>query len=236
MLRLDKYLCDMKLGSRSNIKEHIKKGHIAVNGITIKKPEYKVDYTDIIEFDGQRIIYQEFFYYMLNKPAGYVSATNDEKDKTVMELLGSDLREDLFPIGRLDKDTEGLLLISNDGELAHNLLSPKKHVEKCYFVRLDQPIDEKQIKLIEDGIDIGDDKITKTSKITDVCGNELTICITEGRYHQVKRMFQAVGRKVIFLKRVSMGPVSLDSLLKTGEYRPLSEKEIESLKNTQKGN
>ena len=232
-IRLDKYLADMGLGTRTEVKKDIKKGRIFVNGQIMKKPEYKIDIqTDVVLSDGKEIAYEELVYYMLNKPQGVVSATEDRRDKTVLDLISEKKRKDLFPVGRLDKDTEGLLLITNDGELAHNLLIPKKHVDKKYFVRLKTPLSEENRKRLEKGVDIGEDKLTLPAQIfvLNKEKDEAEIIIREGKFHQIKRMFHAVGNEVVFLKRLSMGSLVLDEALLPGEYRLLTPQEIERLK------
>lgn len=232
-LRLDKYLADMGQGTRTEVKKMIRAGKVSVNQEIIKSPEFKIDTrTDEICADGELLAYEEFEYYMLNKPAGVVSATEDSRDKTVLDLIVSKKRKDLFPVGRLDKDTEGLLFITNDGMLAHNLLSPKKHVDKCYFVRLLDSIADEDIEKLEKGVDIGEKALTLPAQIAKVSenGRELEITIREGKFHQVKRMFQAVGNEVVYLKRLSMGSLKLDETLQPGQYRLLSGKEIKRLK------
>ena len=232
-IRLDKYLADMGLGTRTEVKKDIKKGRISVNGEIIKSPEYKIDtQKDAVLADGKEIAYEELVYYMLNKPQGVVSATEDRRDKTVLDLISEKKRKDLFPVGRLDKDTEGLLLITNDGELAHNLLAPKKHVDKKYFVRLKAPLSEENRKCLEEGVDIGEDKLTLPAQVfvLNQERDEAEIIIREGKFHQIKRMFHAVGNEVVFLKRLSMGSLVLDEALLPGEYRLLTPQEIERLK------
>lgn len=231
-MRLDKYLTTLGIGSRSQVKEYIKKGKIKVNGEFLKKPEYHIDEeNDIIEFQGISLEYNRFYYYMLNKPAGYLSAVKDEHCKTVLDLLDVTPKDGLFPVGRLDKDTEGLLLITNDGELSHKLLSPKKHVDKRYYVELDGELTESDVKLFADGLDIGENNLTKPA-ILEILENKKSafITITEGKYHQVKRMFRKIGLTVTYLKRISMGSLVLDKTLKQGEYRPLTESELKELK------
>ena len=230
MIRLDKYLCDMNIGTRSNVKQLIKKGNVTVNDTIIKNNDFKVSETDKICVNGRSITYQKYFYYMLNKPAGYVSATVDPKETTVMTLLKEYNRPDLFPVGRLDKDTEGLLLLSNDGMFAHDLLSPKKHISKKYFVILKESIHDEQIVRIESGVDIGEKNITLPAIIEKLDETSLNISIMEGKFHQIKRMFEAVSNKVIYLKRISMGKIMLDERLSPGEFRPLTEEEITILK------
>lgn len=232
-IRLDKYLADMGLGTRTEVKKDIKKGRISVNGEIVKSPEYKIDtQTDMVLADGKEIAYEELVYYMLNKPQGVVSATEDRRDRTVLDLIQEKKRKDLFPVGRLDKDTEGLLLITNDGELAHNLLAPKKHVDKKYFVRLKNALSEENRKHLEEGVDIGEDRLTMPSQVflLNEEKDEVEIIIREGKFHQIKRMFHAVGNEVVFLKRLSMGSLVLDENLLPGEYRLLTPEEIVRLK------
>ena len=232
-IRLDKFLADMGLGTRSEVKKEIHKGQVRVNGIPERSPEYKLDIQkDLVEVNGRQISYAQQEYYMLNKPAGVVSATEDKKDMTVLDLIQEKQRKDLFPVGRLDKDTEGLLLITNDGLLAHQLLSPKKHVKKTYFVRVENPVSPEDIKILEEGVDIGEEKRTLPAEISCLNKGKNSLCLTikEGKFHQIKRMFQAVDNKVLYLKRLSMGSLTLDETLAPGEYRPLTKEEIERLK------
>ena len=218
-MRLDKFLTQAAELTRSEAKQKIKKGSVTVDGEVVKKAEMKVSSEDAICLDGEVVTYEKYRYIMLHKPAGVVSATEDAQCQTVLDLI-TEGRKGLFPVGRLDKDTEGLLLLTNDGALAHNLLSPRKHVDKTYFAIL-----------FLQGLDIGDEKKTLPAKleITDKA-NEVFITVQEGRFHQVKRMAEAVGRKVEYLKRISMGPLVLDKELKKGEYRPLFEEELAKLK------
>ncbi len=232
-IRLDKFLADMGLGTRSEVKKEIHKGQVRVNGIPERSPEYKLDIQkDLVEVNGRQISYAQQEYYMLNKPAGVVSATEDKKDMTVLDLIQEKQRKDLFPVGRLDKDTEGLLLITNDGLLAHQLLSPKKHVKKTYFVRVENPVSPEDIKILEEGVDIGEEKRTLPAEISCLSPEKNSLCLTikEGKFHQIKRMFQAVDNKVLYLKRLSMGSLTLDETLAPGEYRPLTKEEIKRLK------
>lgn len=235
MIRLDKFLTDMGCGTRSIIKNLVRKGKVSVNGEIIKKPEIKINEDeDVVLLDGEEIRYNRYEYFMLNKPDGYVSATTDRNEKTVLDLLkAEDRRKDLFPVGRLDKDTEGLLVISNDGEMAHKILSPKNHIAKTYYVKVNGRIENEHIEIFEKGIDIGEKNITKPGilkiiKSGDISEAELTIY--EGKFHQVKRMFEAVGMKVVYLKRIKMGTLGLDETLKPGEYRRLTLEETEQLK------
>jgi 16S rRNA pseudouridine516 synthase len=228
-MRLDKLLCHMKKGSRSQIKKDLKAGLVTVNGIVVEKPDYNVDEKkDTICYQGVPCLYEKYVYYMLHKPSGVVSATEDKKEKTVIELLSAEKRDDLFPVGRLDKDTEGLLLITNDGELAHTLLSPKKHIEKEYECKLAHPLNELQITQLEQGVDIGEKQLTRPAKVQ-VTADGIRLTITEGKYHQVKRMLQAVDNEVTYLKRIRMGSLLLDEQLSKGAYRRLSEEEIAKL-------
>ena len=232
LVRLDKFLCDMELGTRSEVKIYLKKGFVTVDGVIQKSPDFKIDPdTHEIAFQGKVLTYQEFYYYMLHKPAGVITATEDKVQKTVMPLLGDNARKDLFPVGRLDKDTEGLLLITNDGELSHALLSPRKHVPKTYFVEVPEKLNLGQIEALEQGVDIGDDKKTLPAKIEILDDTHIHLTICEGRYHQVKRMLQAVGSEVLYLKRISFGTLTLDDSLEKGSYRALTEEEITALRN-----
>ena len=226
MIRIDKYLCDMSIGSRSEIKEYIRKKLITVDGVVVTDPGMKISEDSAVTFKGEPLQYKQFRYYMLNKPQGVVSATKDNIDTTVMDLLKDVNTRDMFPVGRLDKDTEGLLIITNDGELSHRLLSPRSHVDKCYLVQLMHSITADDIKSLSKGVDIGDDTLTLPAKVEAIAADRIYLTITEGRYHQVKRMLEAVGNKVVFLKRVSFGPLELDPSLSPGEYRELDESEI----------
>ncbi len=228
-MRLDKYLADAGIGSRSDVKDLIRKGRITVNGLPIKNNDYKLNTEqDMICFDSFPVKYQKFVYYMLNKPSGVVSATNDNTCKTVIDLLNAENRKNLFPVGRLDKDTTGLLLITDDGEFSHKILSPKKHVPKTYLALLDGKLNETEKLRIEQGIDIGDETITLPAVLhyESPDSNLIRITITEGRYHQVKRMFYAVGKNVVSLKRIQIGALKLDETLNAGSYRQLTENEI----------
>lgn len=233
-LRLDKFLADMGIGTRSELKVWIRKGRVTVNGAVCVKPEQKVAVnSDVVCVDGNRLYYTEYIYYMLHKPAGVVSATTDKISKTVLELIKDNQGKDLFPVGRLDKDTEGLLLITNDGELAHQLLSPKKHVDKVYYARVRGRVTEEDKKAFVDGVDIGEDDPTLPAKLKILVSediSEVELTIQEGKFHQVKRMFEAVGKEVIYLKRLSMGSLLLDDSLAPGEYRKLSAEEIDALR------
>ena len=235
MMRLDKFLCETGFGTRSQVKEMLKKGQVTVNGVAAKKPEQKIDeHKDQITCQGKTASYKKYVYYMLHKPAGVVSATEDKWEKTVLDLLKSeDRRDGIFPVGRLDKDTEGFLLLTDDGDLAHRLLSPRKHVDKTYYAKIAGSVTEAHIERFREGLDIGDEKKTLPAMLEILASktetSEIRITIHEGRFHQVKRMFEAVGCKVTYLKRLSMGAVALDETLAPGDYRPLNEKERELL-------
>ena len=230
-MRLDKFLCDCNLGTRSQIKKDIKSGLVTVNDMKVLKPEQHIDEnTDRICYKGHPCVYEKYVYYMLHKPAGVVSATEDNHERTVVDLLGQHKREDLFPVGRLDKDTEGLLLITNDGVLAHELLSPAKHVEKEYECHLMNPLDDRQKEQLEQGVDIGGKTLTKPAVVRVLDEKRITLTITEGKYHQVKRMLHAVGNEVIYLKRLRMGALTLDETLSKGNFRRLTEEEMENLR------
>ncbi len=231
MIRLDKFLSQMNIGTRSEVKNIIRKGKVSINGEICKNPETKFDENEaVVCFEGREIGFEKYVYYMLNKPAGVVSATKDNIDKTVIDLLKDVPNKDIFPVGRLDKDTEGLLLLTNDGELAHNLLSPKKHVSKTYFVRTKEIITKKQLDELEKGVDIGEDTTSLPAITEQISQKEMLLTIYEGKFHQVKRMLKAVGNEVIYLERKKMGDLSLDESLKRGEYRKLTADEIELLR------
>lgn len=225
-MRLDKYLAQAGLGTRSEVKKLIRSGRVLLNGVSVKSPECKVETSDEVVVEHSRISYEEYVYYMLNKPQGVVSATIDRRDRTVLDLLKEPASKDLFPVGRLDKDTEGLLLITNHGALAHRLLAPKSHVEKGYYARLEKPATEEDIQCFLNGLDIGDKKPTKPARLEILSGCEVMIWITEGRFHQIKRMCQKIGKPVRYLKRIQMGTLRLDESLAPGEYRKLTESEV----------
>lgn len=236
-MRLDKYLADAGVGTRREVKRDIQKGKVRINGSLAKDPGQKIDpHLDEVRYENQVLKIQEFEYYLLHKPSGCVSATKDSVQKTVMEYVPSS-RKDLFPVGRLDKDTEGLLLITNDGKLAHGLLSPARHVKKTYYARIRGRITQEDVRQFQDGMDIGEAKDTLPAdlKLLEIQEDEggwishVEITVQEGKFHQVKRMVQAVGKEVLYLKRISMGPLYLDEKLKKGECRPLRDDEIEKL-------
>lgn len=230
-LRLDKVLSNIGCGSRAEIKKYCKYGKITVNGKVANNPGLQVDpENDEILFDGQAVKYREFVYIMLNKPDGYISATFDKRDPIVLDLIDpSYLAFDPFPVGRLDKDTEGLLILTNDGQLSHRVLSPKKHVPKTYYAKIDGVVTEEDIVAFEKGVTLDDGYETMPSQLKILKSEEISeieLTIHEGKFHQVKRMFESVGKKVVYLKRLSMGKLKLDESLALGECRELTEEEI----------
>ncbi len=236
-MRLDKYLADMGIGTRSEVKQHIHKGLVSVNGALPTGPNQHVQPgADEIFYQGEPVSYQEYEYFMLNKPQGCVSAVTDPQHQTVLDLIDKKNRKDLFPVGRLDRDTEGLLLITNNGRLCHNLLAPGKHVPKTYFARISGNVTDEDTAQFAKGINIGEQRDTLPAELQilshDGTFSEITLTITEGKFHQVKRMFQAVGKEVVYLKRISMGNLKLDESLQPGEYRQLTEEEIRLLGQT----
>ena len=233
MMRLDKYVADMGIGTRTEIKKYVRQGKVKIDGEVVKSPEIKVN-PDVqtVSYLDQSVSYEKFEYYMLNKPAGVVSATTDEKDKTVIDLITAKKRKDLFPVGRLDKDTEGLLLITNDGELAHRLLAPKKHVDKLYYAKVKGKVTEEDVKAFKEGVSLGQGEMARPAALEILVSDEISeirLTIQEGKFHQVKRMFISVGKEVVYLKRLSMGSLVLDEKLPLGAYRPLTNKELEQL-------
>lgn len=230
-MRLDKYLADMGIGTRSEVKQHIRKKQVTVNGAFPMGAQQKVEPgRDQILFRGKPVTYVMYEYFMLNKPAGCVSAVTDRDCRTVLDLIGEKSRKDLFPVGRLDKDTEGLLLITNDGSLSHNLLAPGKHVPKTYYARISGEVTAEDVAKFAAGMDIGEKKDTLPAELKVLsCEDgisQIELTITEGKFHQVKRMFEAVGKEVAYLKRISMGGLRLDDSLEPGGYRALTEEEI----------
>ena len=229
VMRLDKYIATYTDMSRKEAKAAIKKGRIRIEDEIVKKEDYKVSEHQKVVLDGERIQAESFVYYMLNKPAGVVSATKDNYDTTVVELLKIPGRQ-LFPMGRLDKDTEGLLIMTDDGMLAHRLLSPKYHVEKTYEIIYEGVLDEDATQQMEKGLDIGEKKLTLPAKLELLGDKKARLTIAEGKFHQVKRMIAKVGGTVTYLKRVSMAGLELDECLQPGEYRKLTKEEVERLR------
>lgn len=239
---LDKFLAEVGIGSRKEVKVLIKKGQIKVNEKVIKSDKFQVkEFDDQITYLDEPLVYQKDFYYVLNKPAGVISATQDNYEQTVMDLLSDeDYREDLFPVGRLDKDTEGLLILTNDGQLAHRLLSPRKHVEKEYFAEVKGIMTAEDQQSFARGLVIDKDEQTLPAQLfIDAVDSEeetskIRLILHEGKFHQVKRMVQAVGKEVTYLKRIRMGGFSLPNSLDNGEYRELTEAELLQLQEQNK--
>lgn len=233
-LRIDKIISNLGYGTRKEVKELIKDGGVEIDDTIVSDPGKLID-PDVsnIKVNGKLINFREFIYLMLNKPQGVISATEDKRERTVIDLLSDDLRVfDPAPVGRLDKDTEGLLLLTNDGQLAHKLISPKNHVPKKYYAHIKGIVDESDIKAFEVGIMLDDGYMTMPGHLKllnqgDV--SEVEVIIYEGKYHQIKRMFKAKGKEVIYLKRLSMGNLVLDEQLKLGEYRELTNDELKLL-------
>ncbi|SHM21186.1 16S rRNA pseudouridine516 synthase [Anaerosporobacter mobilis DSM 15930] len=234
LMRLDKYLADMGVGTRSEVKVLIKKRRVQVGNEVVNDPNRKIAIgVDSVRVDGREVSYVHYEYYMLNKPAGVLSATEDKHAKTVIDLIETSKRKDLFPVGRLDKDTEGLLLITNDGGLAHSLLSPKKHVDKEYYAKVEGVVTNEDVEAFAKGLQVDEDFKAMPAKLTILSQgefSEITLIIQEGKFHQVKRMFEAMGKKVVYLKRLSMGSLQLDESLQPGEYREVTQEELALLK------
>lgn len=232
--RIDKILSNLGYGSRSELKKLCKSGLVKVNGKVINNPGVQVDVeNDEILFDGEKVVYKEFIYLMLNKPDGYISATFDKRDPIVLDLIDKEaLIFEPFPVGRLDKDTEGLLVLTNDGQLAHRVLSPKKHVPKTYYAKVEGVVTEEDVKAFAEGVILDDGYETMPAELEILKSDEISeieLTIHEGKFHQVKRMFESVGKKVVYLKRLSMGKLKLDEGLALGEYRELTEEEVKMI-------
>ena len=230
-MRIDKLLANMGFGTRKEVKQYIKKGQVRVNGEVERQSKRKVDVKkDLVTFLGTPVEYKEFVYYMLHKPDGVISATEDYLHGTVLDLLAEEDRFfEPFPVGRLDKDTEGLLLLTTDGQLAHRLLKPENDVPKVYYAHIDGIVTEEDVAAFQNGVTLDDGYETKPGALKIIESNEvskITLTITEGKFHQVKRMFEAVDKTVVYLKRLSMGPLTLDEDLPKGSYRELTEDEV----------
>ncbi len=230
MIRLDKFLTECGAGSRSEVKKLISMKMIMVNGTSVKNGDLKVDENiDKIELNGKELKYRKYRYYMMNKPAGVITATEDKKQKTVMDILPEwVIKKDLFPIGRLDKDTEGVILFTNDGEFSHKILSPKSHVEKEYFVVLAKEISDDELKKVESGVTIDGGYNTKEAKVRRVSENEIFLTIVEGKFHQVKQMMEAVENRVKYLKRVRFADIELENL-EAGDVIEINREDIVKL-------
>lgn len=231
--RLDKLLSSTGRWSRREVKDLVRQGRVSVDGEKVKRPEDKCDGSAArVTVDGREVDCAPFVYLMLHKPAGVLSATEDKDQKTVLDLLPAHLRRrGLFPVGRLDKDTEGLLLLTDDGPLAHELLSPKKHVDKVYYARIEGQLDQTDVVALARGMTLGDGLECLPAGLEPLGdGTECLVTLREGKYHQVKRMLAARGKPVTYLKRLSMGPLELDEDLEKGAWRPLSREEILALR------
>ena len=230
VVRVDKIMSELGFGSRSEIKKYAKAGKIRINDKVIKKADEKIDSErDKLYFEGRQVVVEEFETYVLYKPAGYVCATKDNVHKTVMELIGSD-RKNIVPVGRLDLDTEGLLILTNDGALNHRLVSPASHVDKVYYAKFDGTLADDAIECTAKGLDIGEGEVSKPAKLEILSSDEVKLTIHEGKFHQVKRMIKALGGEVTYLKRIVFGGLNLDDLnLKKGESRKITEEEMEKL-------
>ena len=234
LMRLDKYLTECGCGTRSEVKKILKGGTVSVNQKIQKDGAFKVDTDkDTVTYGGKQLAYSQFHYVMLSKPAGCVTATKDNLHKTVMDYLPKEICKNMSPVGRLDLDTEGLLLITDNGDLAHRLLSPAHHVPKTYYAKIQGVVSKEHIEQFAEGLDIGEEKLTRPAVLEILHAGESTseikVTITEGKFHQVKRMFQAIGMEVVYLKRLSMGSLALDETLKPGEWRYLTKEEEEYL-------
>lgn len=235
-IRLDKYLGHIGYGSRSEVHKLIKEKRVTLNGEIVSQPDFHLKPGgDRVSVDGKPAVYQEFYYYILHKPQGVITATEDDRHQTVLDLLQPiDRRKSLVPVGRLDKDTEGLLILTNDGKFAHGLLSPKKHIDKVYYVKINGRITLEDVELFEEGITLEDGTNYRPGKLEILSVGEISeayVTISEGKFHQVKRMVAAAGKEVIYLKRIKMGALALPEDVKLGEYRALTSQELSLLKN-----
>ncbi|MFC5733521.1 pseudouridine synthase [Cytobacillus gottheilii] len=233
-MRIDKMLANLGYGSRKDVKKLLKNGSVTINEVAVKDGKQHVDpENDIVMIHGEQVEYKEYIYLMMNKPQGVISATEDTRHETVIDILeAEDVVFSPFPVGRLDKDTEGLLLLTNDGQLSHKLLSPKKHVPKTYFAVINSEVTEEDQEAFKKGVILDDGYETKPATLKILKSgltSDIELTITEGKFHQVKRMFEAVGKRVMYLKRMSMGPLELDPSLELGEYRELTDDELELL-------
>lgn len=231
IVRVDKILSELGFGSRQEIKKYVKAGKVRINDNIVKKPEEKLNSEkDKLYFEGKEVEVEEFETFILYKPAGYVCATKDNVHKTVMELIDSK-RKNVVPVGRLDLDTEGILILTNDGSLNHRLVSPSSHVDKTYYTVFEGKLDENAVEMTKNGLDIGEGEVSQPAKLEIISDNEILLTIHEGKFHQVKRMVKALGGEVTYLKRVAFGGLRLDDLkLNKGESRKITEIEMEMLK------
>lgn len=239
-MRLDKFLADCAKGSRKDIKKMISKGLVTLDGKVCKNAQTPVCETSKITLCGEEIKYEKYIYLMMNKPKGYISATEDLRKKTVLDLLCDEYRHySLFPAGRLDIDTEGFLLLTNDGGFAHNILSPKKHVDKTYFAKTDGCVTDEHAALFANSVTLDDGYKTLPARLVILKSgensSEVEITVREGKFHQIKRMFEAIGMHVVYLKRIAMGALYLDESLKAGEVKKLTKDDIEKIIGGQNG-
>lgn len=230
-MRIDKFLSEAAVCTRSEASKAARAGGITVDGVTVKRADLHIDpETSVVTYLGERVVYKKFTYIMLNKPEGYISATDDPRERTVLELLDERSRRlGLFPAGRLDKNTLGLLILTNDGELCHRLLSPKNHVEKTYFFRSERDVTEEDRQRLESGV-ILDGELTKPARVALDDSRSGRITVTEGKFHQIKRMLEAVCNKIVFLERIEFAGIPLDPSLGRGEWRELTDDEISRLR------
>lgn len=231
LLRLDKALCDTGKWSRKEAKSLIKAGKVAIDGKTVKKAEEKFDFSAVtLTVQGMPVLWQRFTYILLHKPAGVLTATEDRKQRTVLDLLSPELqKQELRPVGRLDKDTEGLLLLTNDGAMGHRLLAPKSHVDKVYYAETEGTVTAEDIAAFEAGMTLADGLVCQSAGLEAVGEGKCLVTLREGKFHQVKRMLAERGKPVVYLKRLSMGSLVLDESLAPGEYRPLTAQELTRL-------
>ncbi len=230
-MRLDRFITECLPITRKEAKDALKSGRVTFEGKPLKDGSFHVKEEEAeIYFDGKKLEYQKFVYYLLYKPLGVVTATEDSRQETVMDLMRGAAGKNLFPVGRLDKDTDGLLLITNDGKLGHDLLAPGKHVPKTYYATLRDDLSEEDRKRLEEGVDIGDEKMTLPAVCRSLSPREIHLTVYEGRYHQVRRMLEAVGNQVVTLRRITFGSLKLDQSLQPGDYRVLTEEEVAALR------
>lgn len=238
VMRLDKYLSEMGIDTRSELKKQIRWGNVTLNDKKVKDPGYHVKEDDVIYYKGKKVVYEKYQYFMLNKPDGILTAARDKKQPTVMDLFSDTGRKDLAPVGRLDKDTHGLLFITNDGELAHYLLSPKNNVPKVYYAEVEGVLTNEDVIAFEEGLQIDEEFKALPAKLEIMESDSISkayITVCEGKFHQVKRMFQAVSKEVVYLKRVKMAGISLDESLDEGTFRVLTKEELDILNTYRKG-
>lgn len=238
-IRIDKYLSDLNIGSRKDVKKILKDNKVKVNDIFVNKGNFKIDIDkDIVELDGEELIYEEYIYLMLNKPKGYISATEDRNDKTVLDLVDDKYKKrGIFPAGRLDKDTEGFILLTNDGHLSHFLLNPKNGIKKKYYVEVSKKLEKEDINLLKEPIFFEKENMwIKGGELEILNDYSCYLTISEGKFHQVKRMFSHISNEVTYLKRVQIGDLKLDKSLELGQYRRLTDEEIYILKENSRRN